>query len=85
MDSRTIYRTLSSKGTPLQTGVDRWSHMQKVPRGRRISLTCSLRLWGYGPFTVHYLGQFFTEPGDYYDALISKALQFIWSVGLIKG
>jgi hypothetical protein len=23
MDSRTIYRTLSSKGTPLQTGVDR--------------------------------------------------------------
>jgi ribonuclease HI len=33
----------------------------------------------------HYLGQFLTEPGDYYDAPISKVLQFVQSVGLIKG
>jgi hypothetical protein len=33
----------------------------------------------------HYLGQFFMEPGDYYDAPIRKVLQFIQSVGLING
>jgi hypothetical protein len=31
------------------------------------------------------LGQFFMEPSDYYDTPISKALQFVRSVGLIKG
>jgi hypothetical protein len=33
----------------------------------------------------HHLGQFFMEPGDYYDAPISKVLQFIRNVGLIRG
>jgi hypothetical protein len=32
-----------------------------------------------------HLGQFFMEPSDYYDALISRVLHFIQSVGLIKG
>jgi hypothetical protein len=32
-----------------------------------------------------HLGRFFMEPGDYYDAPISEVLQFIRSVGLIKG
>jgi hypothetical protein len=32
-----------------------------------------------------HLGQFFMEPSDFYDAPIFKALQFIRSVGLIRG
>jgi hypothetical protein len=32
-----------------------------------------------------HLGQFFTEPSDYYDAPIDKVLHFIRGVGLIKG
>jgi hypothetical protein len=32
----------------------------------------------------HHLGQFFMKPGDYYDAPISKVLQFVQSAGLIK-
>jgi hypothetical protein len=32
-----------------------------------------------------HLGQFFTEPSDYYDAPINRVLHFIRSVGLIKG
>jgi hypothetical protein len=32
-----------------------------------------------------YLGQFFMEPSDFYDAPIIEVLHFIRSVGLIKG
>jgi hypothetical protein len=32
----------------------------------------------------HHLGQFFMEPGDYYDAPISRVLQFVRSAGLLK-
>jgi hypothetical protein len=32
-----------------------------------------------------HMGQFFTEPSDYYDAPIDKVLHFIRGVGLIKG
>jgi hypothetical protein len=32
-----------------------------------------------------YLGQFFMEPGDFYDVPIGKVLHFIRSVGLTKG
>jgi hypothetical protein len=32
-----------------------------------------------------HMGQFFMEPSDYYDAPINTVLQFIRSVGLIKG
>jgi hypothetical protein len=32
-----------------------------------------------------HLGQFFMEPGDFYDTPIIKVLHFIQSVGLIKG
>jgi hypothetical protein len=52
MDSRTIYRALSSKRTPFQTGTDEWSHLWKVPRGRWISQTCPMWLWGYSSFTI---------------------------------
>jgi hypothetical protein len=37
--SRTIHRTLSSKGTPFQTGIDERPHLWKVPRRRWISHT----------------------------------------------
>jgi hypothetical protein len=33
----------------------------------------------------YYLGQFFMEPSDYYDAPLYKVLHFIRGVGLIKG
>jgi hypothetical protein len=33
----------------------------------------------------HHIGQFFMEPSDCYDALISIVLDFIQNVGLIKG
>jgi hypothetical protein len=32
-----------------------------------------------------HMGQFFSEPSDYYDAPINKVLHFIRSLGLIKG
>jgi hypothetical protein len=32
-----------------------------------------------------HLGQFFMEPGDFYDVPIGKVLHFIRSVGLKKG
>jgi hypothetical protein len=32
-----------------------------------------------------HLGQFFMEPGDYYDAPIGRVLQFMQSAGLLKG
>jgi hypothetical protein len=34
---------------------------------------------------LRHLGQFFMEPSDYYDAPIYNVLQFIRSVGLMKG
>jgi hypothetical protein len=33
----------------------------------------------------HHLGQFFMEPGDFYDVPIGKVLHFIRGVGLSKG
>jgi hypothetical protein len=32
-----------------------------------------------------HLGQFFMEPGDFYDVPMGKVLHFIRSVGLTKG
>jgi hypothetical protein len=58
MDSRTTHRTLSSKRTPLQTGIN-GSHLWEVPRGRWISHTCPLWLWDYSPFVVSSPGPVF--------------------------
>jgi hypothetical protein len=44
---KTIYRTLSPKRAPCETGIDRWSHLRKVLRRRWISHTYSMRLWGH--------------------------------------
>jgi hypothetical protein len=52
MGSWTLYRTLSSKRTPFQTGTDGRSHLWKVLRGKWISLTRPTWLWGYSSFTT---------------------------------
>jgi hypothetical protein len=52
MDSWTIYRTLTSKRTPFQIGTGRWSHLWKVTRGRWVSNTFPMWLWGYGSFII---------------------------------
>jgi hypothetical protein len=52
LDSRTVYRTLSSKGTPFQTGNDGWFHLRNVPRRRWINHTCPVWLWGYSSFKI---------------------------------
>jgi hypothetical protein len=52
MGGRTIYRPLSSKRIPFQTGIDRWSHLRKVPRRRWISHTYPMWLWGYSLFKI---------------------------------
>jgi hypothetical protein len=59
MDSRTIYRTLSSKRTHFQIGIDLWSHLWKVPRGRRNGHTCPMWLWGYSSFKISSPGSVF--------------------------
>jgi hypothetical protein len=48
-----------------------------------IHILCDCEAIAYLRF--RQLGQFFTEPSDYYDAPINKALHFIRNVGLIKG
>jgi hypothetical protein len=52
MDSRTIYRTLSSKRTSFQTGIDGWSRLWTVPRRRWISHIYPVLLWGYSSFEI---------------------------------
>jgi hypothetical protein len=52
MGGRTTYRTLSPKRAPFQTGIDRWPHLRKVPRRRRISHTYSMWLWGHSLFQI---------------------------------
>jgi hypothetical protein len=59
MGSRTIYRTLSPKTTPFQTGTDRRPYLLKVPRKRRISHTYPMWLWGHSLFKISSPGAVF--------------------------
>jgi hypothetical protein len=52
MGDRTIYRTLSPQRTPFQTGIDRWSHLWKVPRRGWISHIYPMWLWGHILFKI---------------------------------
>jgi hypothetical protein len=52
MNRRTIYRTLSSKRTPFQIGANRLSHLWKVSKGRWLSHTHPMWLWGYSSFKI---------------------------------
>jgi hypothetical protein len=81
MGGRTIYRTLPPKRTPFQTRTDRRHHF--FVNGAWEKILCNCEAIAYLRF--RYLGQFFMEPSDYYDAPINKVLHFIQSVGLIKG
>jgi hypothetical protein len=85
LGSRTIYRTLSLKRTPFQTGIDRWPHLWKVLRRRLISHTYPMWLWDFSLLKISSPGPVFMEPSDYYDVPINKVLYFSQSVGLIKG
>jgi hypothetical protein len=51
MGGRTIYRSLSPEGTPLQTGIDRWPPLRTVPE-KWISHTYLIWLWGYALFKI---------------------------------
>jgi hypothetical protein len=53
-------------------------------RRKWIGHTYPMWLWSHGSLRFRYLGQFFMEPSDYYEAHIYKVLHFIRSVGLIK-
>jgi hypothetical protein len=52
MGGRTIYRILSLKRTPFQTGIDWWHHLWKVPKRRRISHTYPMWFWGHRLFKI---------------------------------
>jgi hypothetical protein len=84
MDGRTIYRTLSLKRVPFQTGIDWWSHLRKVPKEDKSAthILCDCQAIAYLKF--RHLDQFFVETSDYYDAPINKVIHFIRDVGLIK-
>jgi hypothetical protein len=57
MGGRTIYRTLSLKGTPFQNEFDRWTHLWKVPTRRWIGHTHPLWLWGHILFKISLRNQ----------------------------
>jgi hypothetical protein len=59
MDSRTVHRTVSSKGTTFQICIDGWSHLWKVPRRRWISHTCPVWLCGHSLFKISSPGTVF--------------------------
>jgi hypothetical protein len=65
MGGRTTYRTLSPKRVPFLFWIDRWAHLQKVPRRRWISHTYPVWLWGCSSLRFRHLGQFFMELREY--------------------
>jgi hypothetical protein len=85
MDSRTIYRTLSSERTPFQIGTDERSYCERcLEEDESVThILCDCEAIVHLRF--RHLGQFFMEPSDLYDAPISRVLQFVRSEGLIKG
>jgi hypothetical protein len=44
-----------------------------------------MRVYAIVYLRFRHLGQYFMEPDDYHDAPISRILQFIRNVGLLKG
>jgi hypothetical protein len=85
MDSRTIHRTLPSKGTRFQTGVTDDPTCERCLEEDESAthVLCDCEAIAYLQF--RRLGQYFMAPDDYYDTPISKVLQFLRNVGLIKG
>jgi hypothetical protein len=58
-----------------------WERCQEDESATHILCDCE----AVAHIRLRHLGQFFMEPGDYYDAPIDKVLHFIRGVGLIKG
>jgi hypothetical protein len=85
MDSWTIYRTLTTKRAPFQIGTDGRSHLWKVTRGRWISHTHPMWLWGYSSFMILSSGSVLHGIKWLLWCPISKVIHFFRSVGLIKG
>jgi hypothetical protein len=85
MDSRTIYRTLSSKGHLFKLGLTDDPTCERCLEEDESAthVLCDCEAITYLRF--RHLGQFFMKPSDFYDAPISKVLHFIRSVGLIRG
>jgi hypothetical protein len=83
MDGRTIYRTLSPKRTPFQMELTDDPICERCPEDETAThILCDCKTIAYLRF--RHLGQYFSEPSDYYDAPISKVLHFFRSVGLIR-
>jgi hypothetical protein len=61
MGGRTIYRTLSPKRTPFQTGIDRWPHLWMMPGNRWICHRHPMWLWGHSLFKILSPGPVFYE------------------------
>jgi hypothetical protein len=71
---RTIYRTLSLKRTPFQTGNDPNSELSLEKDESATLILCDCEAIVYLSF--RHLGQFFMEPTAYYDVPINKVLHF---------
>jgi hypothetical protein len=79
MGGRTIYRTLSPKRTPFQIGIDGSiceRCQEKDESATHILCDCEVMTY----LRLTYLGQFFVEPNDYYDAPIHKVLHISFEV-----
>jgi hypothetical protein len=85
MDSGAIHRTLSSKGTLFKLGLTDDPTCERCVEedesATRVLCDCDAIAY----LRYSRLGQLFMKPSDSYEALISKVLEFIGSVGLIKG
>jgi hypothetical protein len=77
MDDRTIYRTLSPKRTPFQTGFDRWSHLWKCLEDDESATYILCDCEAIAHLKIRHLGQYFLQASDYYNAPINKVLHFI--------
>jgi hypothetical protein len=85
MDDRTTYRTLSNVTVTVKSGLTNNHPCVRYPeKGESASyILCYCEATAYLRF--RHLGHYFTEPGDYLDAFLSKVLHLIQSVALFEG
>jgi hypothetical protein len=84
MDNRTIYRTLSSKGSLFKLGFTDDPTCERCLEEDELITHILCDCEAVTHFRFRYLCQSFMEPSDFYDAPICKVLHFIRSVGLMK-
>jgi hypothetical protein len=78
---RTTYWIPSPERAPLRNGIDKYSHLLKVPRKRLISHTCPIWRKATACLRFRHLGHYLMEPGDYQDGPVIIIHR---SVGLLK-